>query len=113
MKQIIAMIQPHRLENVEQALHHMPHLPGFTLLQGRGHSRGQGSDHAFIPTEWNPDAHDRIVLMMFCEDALAQTLLDTIRQAAYTGNAGDGLIAITHVESLVRIRTGEQDDAAV
>ena len=113
MKQIIAMIQPHRLENVEAALHLLEHLPGFTLFQAHGHPRGKGAHHAFTSNEWNPDAHDRLVLMIFCEDQHVEKLVSTIRDAAYTGNPGDGLIAVTEVVSLVRIRSGERDDDAV
>jgi nitrogen regulatory protein P-II 1 len=113
MKQIIAIIQPHRLEKVEDALHLLDHLPGFTLFQAQGHPRGKGPHHAFTPTEWNPDAHDRIVLMMFCEDVHMQKAIEVIRNAAYTGNSGDGMIAVSDVQSLLRIRTGEHDDDAV
>lgn len=113
MKQIIAMIQAHRLEKIERALHQLPHLPGFTLFHAHGHPRGTGPEHAFVATEWDPDSHDRLVLMMFCADEQLQLLVDTIRLAAYTGNTGDGLIAVTNVDSLLRIRTGERDDAAV
>jgi nitrogen regulatory protein P-II 1 len=59
MKQITAIVQPHRLERIEQALHGLAHLPGFTVFPAHGHPRGQGPHHAFAPTEWNPDAHDR------------------------------------------------------
>lgn len=49
MKQIIAIIQPHRLEKVEEALHRLDHLPGFALFPAHGHPRGQGTQHAFAP----------------------------------------------------------------
>ncbi len=113
MKQIIAIIQPHRLDAVEDALHQLDHLPGFTLFQARGHARGSGPHHAFTASEWNPDAHDRLVLMIFCEDAQVQTVVEAIRAAAYTGLHGDGLIAVSDVDSILRIRTGEHDDEAI
>ena len=113
MKQITAIFQPHRLEHVEQALHAMPHLPGFTIHPARGHARGHGTEHRFDVDEWNPDAHDKIVLTMFCADALAAPLVRAIEQAAHTGLVGDGMIAVTELAELVRIRTGERGDAAV
>lgn len=113
MKQIIAIIQPHRLDTVEDALHQLDHLPGFTLVQARGHARGHGPHHAFTDSEWNPDAHERLVLTMFCDDAQVQAVVEAIRVAAYTGMRGDGLIAVSHVDSLLRIRTEEHDDDAV
>lgn len=113
MKQIIAIVQPHRLENIEQALHGLEHLPGFTIFSTRGNSRGRGSHHAFVPAEWNPDAHDRLVLMMFCADELAQNVVEAIRAAAHTGNPGDGLIAVSDLEDVLRIRSGERGNAAL
>jgi nitrogen regulatory protein P-II 1 len=113
MKQILGIIKPARLEAVEQALHGLDHLPGFTLFNGQGHARGTGSHHAYAATEWNPDAHDCIVLMMYCDDAHAEGIVAAIKTAAHTGNPGDGLIAVSDVDTLVRIRTGEHDDDAV
>lgn len=113
MKQVIAILPPHRLEPVEIALHEIDHLPGFTLFHARGHSRGEGPHHAFTGTEWNPDANDQVVLMMFCPDEHLGTILNAIRTAAHTGNRHDGLIAVTGVENVMRIRTGESDDAAL
>ena len=112
MKQITAIFQPHRLEQVEQALHAMPSLPGFTIHFARGHARGHGSGHRFDADEWNPDAHDKIVLLMFCADALVAPLVHAIEQAAQTGQAGDGVIAVAELAELVRIRTGERGDSA-
>lgn len=113
MKQIIAIVQPHRLENIEQALHGLEHLPGFTVFPARGNPRGQGLPHVFAPTEWNPDAHDRLVLMVFCADELAQRVIGAIRAAAHTGNPGDGLIAVSDLEDVLRIRSGERGNAAL
>lgn len=113
MKQIIAIVQPHRLENIEQALHGLEHLPGFTVFPASGHSRGQGPHHAFASTEWNPDAHDRLVLLMFCADELAQKVVGAIRAAAHTGNPGDGLIAVSDLEDVLRIRSGERGNAVL
>ncbi|MDQ9172299.1 P-II family nitrogen regulator [Oxalobacteraceae bacterium R-40] len=112
MKQIIAIIQPHRVEKVEDALHQLSHLPGFTLFPARGHARGHGEQHVFTGDEWNPDMHDRMVLLMLCPDDIAQAAVEAIRVAAYTGNPGDGLIAVSDVEGIVRIRTNERGDAA-
>lgn len=113
MKQIIAIVQPHRLEAIEEALHALEHLPGFTIFPARGHPRGRGPLHAYAATEWNPDAHDRLVLLMFCADELAPRIVEAIRTAAYTGHPGDGLIAVVPMDDIVRIRTGERGDAAL
>ena len=113
MKQITAIVQPHRLERIEQASHGLAHLPGFTVFPAHGHPRGQGPHHAFAPTEWNPDAHDRLILLMFCPDELAQQVVEAIRAAAHTGHPGDGLIAVSELADALRIRSGERGNAAL
>lgn len=113
MKQIIAVIKPHRLEPVAQALKLLDNHPGFTLFQAHGHQRGPGPHHADVAGEWQPVAHDNLVLMIYCDDSHALQVVETIRIAAHTGNPGDGLIAVSDVDSIVRIRTGVRDDDAV
>lgn len=113
MKQITAIIRPHRLEAVEKALHAVPHLPGFTILPATGHPRGHGDDHRFNADEWNPDTHRNLVLMMYCSDSAVSSLVKAIQQAAYTGQPGDGMVAVTELNDVVRIRTGERRDAAL
>lgn len=113
MKQITAIIRPHRLEAVENALHALPHLPGFTIFPARGHPRGHGHDHGFVADEWNPDAHNALVLLMFCPDDAAAGIVAAIEQAAHTGQPGDGLVAVSELTDVLRIRSGERGDAAL
>ncbi|MBT9530340.1 MAG: P-II family nitrogen regulator, partial [Pseudomonas sp.] len=68
MKQVTAIFRPIRLEAIEQALHALPHLPGFTILPAHGHPRGHGKDHSYIADEWSPDTHQHLVLLAFCSD---------------------------------------------
>lgn len=112
MKQVIAIIPPHRLDDVESALHGLSHFPGFTLLRTHGHPRGMGPRHEFSE-EWHPDGISQAVIMIFCADNQAQEIAETILETAHTGNRHDGLIAISEVASVVRIRNGQRDGAAV
>lgn len=112
MKQIVGVIKPIRLEAVEQALHEIDRFPGFTLLNGKGNGRGSGVQHAYAATEWAP-SHDCNVLIVYCDDAHADDIVEAIKKAAYTGNSGDGIITVSNIDTMVRIRTGElNDDAA-
>ncbi|MBH2008446.1 MAG: P-II family nitrogen regulator [Xanthomonadaceae bacterium] len=113
MKQITAIIRPHRLDAVEQALHALPHLPGFTLFPAHGHARGHGQDHCFIADEWNPDAHDRLVLLIFCSDDAADGIVNAIHRAARTGTSGDGIVGVAELADVLRIRSGERGNAAL
>lgn len=112
MKQIVGIIKPIRLEAVEQALHEIEHFPGFTLFSGKGNGRGSGIHHAYAATEWAP-ARDCNVLIIYCADMHADDIVEAIKKAAYTGNPADGIIAVSAVDTIVRIRTGELNDDAV
>ncbi len=113
MKQITAIIQPHMLSKVGHALHALPHFPGFTLLRAKGHGRGRAVGHAYHPTEWEMDAHDKVALLILCSDVLAPLIVDAIRENAHTGLPGDGVIAVCEADEVVRIRTGARGDDAV
>jgi nitrogen regulatory protein P-II 1 len=52
-------------------------------------------------------------LELFCADAVCDHLVEVIRKAAHTGNAGDGVIAVTDLDRVARIRTGQEQDEAV
>lgn len=112
MKQITAIFQPHRLEQIEQALHALPHLPGFTIHSARGHARGHGVDHRHTSDEWAPDSHNKLVLLVYCSDEQMPALVAAICQAARTGVSGDGVVAVSELVDFVRIRTGERGNAA-
>jgi nitrogen regulatory protein P-II 1 len=112
MKQIVSVIKPARLEAVQQALQELEQFPGFTFWSGRGNGRGTGNHHAYAAADWSPD-HDCNILMIYCSDAQAGQITDAIKRAAYTGNPADGIIAVSDVDNIVRIRTGELGDYAV
>ena len=99
MKQITAMIRPHRLDAVETALETLPHCPGFTVFGAKGHPRGHGPDHRFVADEWNPHAHDVLVLLILCQDDDASAIVDAVAAAARTGQPGDGMVGVRITES--------------
>ena len=113
MKQVTAIFRPIRLEAVEQALHALPHLPGFTILPAHGHPRGHGKDHSYIADEWSPDTHKHLVLLAFCSDEVVDEIVQAIEKAAHTGVPGDGIVAVSPLTDALRIRTGERGDAAL
>ena len=63
--------------------------------------------------EWDMDEHDKLVLLILCSDRLAPQIIETIRRSAHTGLPGDGLIAVSEVAQVIRIRTGEHGEDAV
>lgn len=113
MKQIIAIIRPHMVQKVEHALQGLEHFPGFTTLRVTGRSRGRAPGHHYQPTEWDIDESDHTMLVTVCADELAAQIVDTVRASARTGLPGDGLIVVTDVVEVVRIRTDEHGVAAL
>ncbi|WOD11817.1 MULTISPECIES: P-II family nitrogen regulator [Halopseudomonas] len=113
MKQVTAIVRPGRLEAVEQVLHALPHLPGFTIVPAQGHPRGHGEGHRYIADEWDPDAHQHFMLLIFCSDDFLDDVLQAIEKAAHTGIPGDGIVAVTTLTDVLRIRTGERGNEAL
>lgn len=104
MKRIEATLQPHRLTKVVHALHALPHFPGFTVYnaQGQGHGHGQGGHYAY--DEDCLTYLDRKILIVVCEDSEAQIIAETIAKVAHTGNRGDGIVLVSDLVAVQRIR---------
>jgi nitrogen regulatory protein P-II 1 len=113
MNEITAIIQPHTLSKVMRSLHDLPHFPGVTLLEAHGQGRGRGAGGSFKPTEDSFSFHRKTVLLITCERAQADQIIQVITAAARTGNKGDGIITVKDVARIHRIRTGETDGQAV
>jgi nitrogen regulatory protein P-II 1 len=113
MKEIKAIIQPHMLNKVMEALHALPHFPGVTVSDCQGHGRGRGTGGAHAPTEESFFPARMIKLEMFCADDWCAGLVDVIQKASRTGHAGDGVIIVSDLLRIVRIGTGEQQEKAV
>jgi nitrogen regulatory protein PII len=111
MKQITAYIQPHMESRVVQALHELGEFPGFTIADARGQGRGRGAGGHFVPTVENFTYHRRSVLTVICADALADQVCRVIGENARTGRKGDGLITVSDLGQVVRIRDGRSPDA--
>lgn len=113
MKQVKAVIQPHMANRVIDALHELPHFPGMTIFEVSGQGRGSGAGGAYLPTEETIFYDRRKLIEIVCSDEVAESIAEAIRQAARTGTRGDGLIVITDIDSVIRIRSGERQNKAV
>jgi nitrogen regulatory protein P-II 1 len=114
MKEITALIQPHTLSHVVDALHALPHFPGLSVIdQVLGQGRGRGAGGVFLLTEHNIYFHKKVLLSITCEDALCDTIVELIVHHARTGNKGDGIVTVKDVARVIRIRTGETAGQAV
>ena len=113
MKEIKAIIQPHMLRKVIEALHELPHFPGLTVTDAFGQGRGRGAGGEFISDLDNLFFHKKKLLTVLAADHAAEQMVQVIQRAAHTGNQGDGLIVVTEVASVIRIRSGEQQEQAL
>jgi len=105
VKEIKAIIRPHRLDAVLEALHARPELPGVTVSHIRGYGRTVGrakSENA--PVQFG--ATEMVKLECALNDEDVDTVIELIQQAAHTGNVGDGKIVVIDVKEVVQIRTG-------
>jgi len=113
MKEIKAIIQPHMLNKVMEALRALPHFPGVTISDCRGQDRGQGAGGRYVATEETIDFEKMVKLELFCADAICDELVNVIGKAAHTGNPGDGVIMVADLPRVVRVRTGQEQNEAV
>ena len=110
MHEIKAIIRPQRLDDVMDALHAITGLPGVTVSKVHAYARPQPHD-ADVPTR-GLEA-DFIKLETVVPAALVEQVVDTIRETAHTGGAGDGMVFISAVQDAVRIRSGDRGLSAL
>ena len=112
MKKIEAISQPHKLDDVKEALKGIG-IDGMTISEVRGHGRQKGHKEVYRGMEYQVDLLPKVKLEVVVADALAERVVEAISAAAQTGRIGDGKIFVIPIESAVRIRTGERDEDAV
>jgi nitrogen regulatory protein P-II 1 len=112
MKQITAIIKPFKLEEVREALAECG-VTGLTVTEVKGFGRQKGHIELYRGAEYAVDFLPKVKIEVVVQADLVERCVDAIMQAAQTGKIGDGKIFITPVERVIRIRTGEQDEAAI
>lgn len=112
MKMIIAMIQPHKLNDVKQALYKAEvHKMTVTNVLGCGQQRGFHETYRGVETEVN--LLKKVRLEIAVNDAFVKPTIDAIISGARSGNIGDGKIFVLPLEQCYRIRTGESGNDAI
>ena len=112
MKKIEAIIKPFKLDEVKEALQEVG-LQGITVTEAKGFGRQKGHTELYRGAEYVVDFLPKVKLEVVVPDALADRVVEAIAEAAQTGRIGDGKIFVVPIETAVRIRTGERDDAAL
>ena len=112
MKKIEAIIKPFKLDVVRDALTDIG-VNGMTVTEVKGFGRQKGHTEIYRGAEYAVDFLPKIRLEIVLEDSMVEQAVEAIVQAANSGKIGDGKIFILPVEGVVRIRTGERDEAAL
>ena len=112
MKRIEAIIQPHKLENVKEALKAIG-VDGMTITEVRGHGRQKGHKEVYRGMEYQVDLLPKVKIEMVVADARQEEVIRTLATAARTGKIGDGKIFVYEVADAIRIRNDDRGDAAL
>lgn len=112
MKQITAIVKPFKLEDVREALAEVG-VTGLTVTEVKGFGRQKGHTELYRGAEYVVDFLPKMKVEVVVNEADVDRCIEAVVSAARTGKIGDGKIFVTAVERVVRIRTGEEDEAAV
>ena len=112
MKLILAVIKPHKLDDVKEALREIG-VKGLTSVEAQGFGRQRGHTEIYRGAEYQVDFVPKVQVEVMADDEQVQTIVDTILSAARTGKIGDGKIFVLPAEQVYRIRTGEMGPDAV
>ncbi len=112
MKLVIAIIQPHRLEQVRDALTEIG-VHGMTVSDVRGYGRQKGHTEVYRGSEYEVSYLPKNRIDVAVDDSVVDATVEAIANAARSGKIGDGKIFVLDLGSAMRIRTGETDAEAL
>ena len=112
MKFIVAIIQPHRIDAVREALTGIG-VEGLTVTEVRGYGRQRGHTEVYRGSEYTINYVPKLKLEIATDDERANDVVEAIGRSARTGKIGDGKIFVLDLASALRIRTGETGSQAL
>ena len=112
MKKIEAIIKPFKLDEVREALSEIG-VTGLTVTEVKGFGRQKGHTELYRGAEYVVDFLPKIKIEVVVAASMLDAAIEAIVKTARTGKIGDGKIFVTPVEQVIRIRTGETDEAAI
>jgi nitrogen regulatory protein P-II 1 len=112
MKKIEAIFKPFKLDEVREALSEIG-VSGLTVTEVKGFGRQKGHTELYRGAEYVVDFLPKVKIEVVLSDALLDRAVEAIIKAARTGKIGDGKIFVTTVDQVLRIRTGEVNEAAI
>lgn len=112
MKMITAIIKPYKVDDVKAALTESG-IQGITLTEVKGVGRQKGHTELYRGAEYIVDFIPKTKLEVAVSDERLTATINVIEDAARTGKIGDGKIFVTHLEQVIRLRTGDIDNEAL
>jgi nitrogen regulatory protein P-II 1 len=112
MKLITSIIKPFKLDEVREALAEIG-VTGLTVTEVKGFGRQKGHTELYRGAEYVVDFLPKVKVEVVVPNDRVEIVTEAIVKAARTGKIGDGKIFVSPIEHAIRIRTGEEDDAAV
>ena len=112
MKMVTAIVKPFKLDEVREALSGIG-VQGITVTEVKGFGRQKGHTELYRGAEYVVDFLPKVKVEAVVPEALVERAIEAITKAARTGKIGDGKIFVRAVEQVIRIRTGEEGEAAV
>ena len=112
MKLVTAIIKPHQLDEVKEALEAYG-ISGMTVSEASGYGRQRGHSEVYRGAEYTVDFVPKVRVEVLVDDIDATSVADVILKAAQTGRIGDGKIWVVPVEDVARVRTGERGVEAI
>lgn len=112
MKKVEAIIRPHLLDAVRNALHEV-NVTGMTISEVQGYGRQKGHTETYRGTEYQIEFIPKIKIEVVVSDEIEESVVEVILKTARTGKFGDGKIFVTTLDDVIRTRTGERGEAAL
>ena len=112
MKMITAIIKPHKLDEVREALTPLG-VAGMTVTEVKGFGRQKGQTEIYRGAEYEVSFLPKVKIELAVGDGMVEAVVEAIQKSAHTGKIGDGKIFVADLGQAIRIRTGERDAEAL
>ena len=112
MKMITAIIKPHKLDEVREALTPLG-VAGMTVTEVKGFGRQKGQTEIYRGAEYEVGFLPKVKIELAVGDDMVEAVVEAIQKSAHTGKIGDGKIFVAELGQAIRIRTGETDAEAL
>jgi nitrogen regulatory protein P-II 1 len=112
MKKVEAIIRPHLLDAVRNALHEV-NVTGMTISEVQGYGRQKGHTETYRGTEYQIEFIPKIKIEVVVSEEIEDSVVEAIMKTARTGKFGDGKIFVINLDDAIRIRTGERGEVAL